>query len=137
MTNHSGFTGAATINGTEVPITAWTVNADIRFATTDNSLSGGFELVEASGGKRATFTINVDYDFDASPFGAPTSIVIGTTLTNVKLFLRGTAGAFFLFPSAVVTGTPMTVDHSGTNMISVQVAGRSNGTWSYPGGITP
>lgn len=137
MTFHSGFDGKVTVNGTELPITEWSVNPGVRIAETDNSKSGGFMLRESSGGKTADFSINADLDFDANLFGAPTSIVIGTKLTNVKLLLNGLSGLFWLFPSAVVVSTPQTVTHSGTNMVSVQINGRSDGTFSYPGGTTP
>lgn len=137
MTNHSGFGGTVTISGTEVPLKAWNVTADIRIATTENSLSGAFELAEPSGGKKATGTINIDVDFDSSPYGAPTNLIIGATLTNLKLFQRFTSGPFYLFPVAIVTNTAEGPDHTGTNMQNLVVSFRNNGTFSYPGSITP
>jgi hypothetical protein len=102
----SGFTGTATINGTEVPLKDWTVDPAIRVAETENSLSGGFVLADFSGGKRCTFSFLIDFDYDANPYGAPLALRINQTIVQVKLFLNGTAGIFWLFPSALVVGTP-------------------------------
>lgn len=137
MTFHSGFLGKATINGNEVPITLWNVNPGVRVAQTDNSMSGGFMLRESSGGKTASFTITIDYDFDANPFATPYGLVIGAKITNVKLYLNDTTGVFWNFPSAVVTTTPQQAQHSGTDMIGVQINCDSDGTFSYPGAVTP
>jgi hypothetical protein len=137
MTFHSGFNGKATINGNEVPITLWSVNPGVRVAATDNSMSGGFMLREASGGKTASYTITLDHDFDANPFATPYGLVIGSKITNVKLFLNGTAGLFWNFPSSVVTSTPQQAQHSGTDMIGVTVNCDSDGSFDLPGAITP
>ncbi len=137
MTFHSGLTGTATINGTEVPLKDWTADPGIRVAETDNSKSASFMLREASGGKTCAFSFLIDFDFDANPFAAPLNLVIGTKIVQVKLFLNGTSGLFWLFPSAVVAATPQGLNHSGTDMINVRVNCVNDGTFSYPGGVTP
>lgn len=137
MTFHSGLTGTVTVNGTELPIKNWSVNPDVREAATDNSKSGGFILRESSGGKTCQFSFQHDFDFDANPFASPINLVIGQKITNTKLFLNGTAGLFWNFPSAVVRSTPMNLQHSGTDMLDSTTTCDSDGTFAYPGAITP
>lgn len=136
-TYHSGQTGTAMIGGNEVPLKNWNVNPGNRIASTDNSKSGGFVLRESSGGKTAQFGFQIDYDFDASPFSAPTTLVIGQKITNVKLYLHGTAGDYWNFPSAVIETTPMNLQHTGTDMVDVTITCQSDGTFTYPGGTVP
>jgi hypothetical protein len=133
----SGFTGTATINGTEVPLKDWTVDPAIRIAETENSLSGGFVLADFSGGKRCTFSFLIDFDYDANPYGAPLALRINQTIVQVKLFLNGTAGIFWLFPSALVVGTPQGIAHTSAEMVNARINCMATGTFSYPGGVAP
>lgn len=136
-TYHSGLTGTVTVNGTELPIKNWNVDPSVRIAMTDNSKSGGFMLREGSGGKTADYSFLTDFDFDSNPFAAPTNLVIGTKLTNVKLYLNGTSGLFWNFPSSVVSRTPQGLQHDGTDMQNALINCQSDGTFAYPGAITP
>lgn len=133
----SGLTATVTVNGTELPIKNWNVDPGMRIAGTDNSLSGGFILRAGSGGKTATVSFVTDFDLDSNPFAAPINLVIGTKLTNLKCYINGTAGLFWNFPSVVVSATPQGVQHEGTDMVNVSVTCVSDGTFAYPGAITP
>jgi hypothetical protein len=56
---------------------------------------------------------------------------VGTTLSNVKLFLNGTTGDYWDIPSFVVTDTPQQLAVDGK--ITTRVSGRSDGAFGYPG----
>lgn len=137
-THTSGKDGTVTVNGTELPITNWRVDPNIRVAETDNSLSGGFLLVATSNGKMATVSFDVDIDTASNPFAPAINLMIGKTLTNLKLHIDGSGGSlFYLFPSFLVTNTPESLARNQTTMANVTVTGRNNGTFSYPGSYTP
>jgi hypothetical protein len=128
---HSGFTGTATINGTEVPLKGWSVDPVAEVYRTRNSMTAGYSAKETTY-QDATFSLRIDYDFDGSIFASPLSIVQGDTITNVKLILRGGTGgtAFWLFPSAIVTGTPMALETEGG--IDLTINCEADGAFTAP-----
>ncbi len=135
MTFHSGFKATATVNGTEVPLKKWNVTPKNDKVEFKNSKTGVFAEKEVTYAD-CTFSFEIDYDFDANPFAAPLALGIRQTLTNVKLFLDGSAGTnFWLFPSAIVMETPQSAETVGVN--TTQISCENSGTFSYPGGYTP
>jgi hypothetical protein len=136
MTFHSGRKGTCTINGTEIPIISWRVNASAEMVRFRNSKTGKFSLVESTF-LPLTFNVVLDFDFDAPPYVSPLNIVPGSSLTTVKLFINGTADTTncWTIPSAVVSSTPQDVSVEGK--IGTSFAAEANGTYSMPGGVTP
>jgi hypothetical protein len=134
MTNHSGKDGTATINGAEIPLTGWSVNPTSDIVGFRNSKTGKFTKRETTF-KDLTFSIDLDFDFDANPFAVGVGLIPGAALTNVKLYLNGVAGLFHNIPEAIVTGTPQSLTVEGK--IITRVNGVTNGTYALAGGVTP
>jgi hypothetical protein len=79
--------------------------------------------------------VDADYDSQAalSNFNNPPNIVIGAVLSTIKLYLNLTSGTqFWLFPSAIVTTTPMNADVRGK--LELSFTAKTKGTFSYPVG---
>lgn len=123
---HAGNQGTATINGVELAVMSWNVAPVVELARFRNSKTAGFTKKEATW-KDATFTITVEYDFLANPFAV---LPAATTVTNVKLYLRGTSGPYWLFPSAIVVGDPQSVDVDGK--IGTSFSLEADGTFARP-----
>jgi hypothetical protein len=134
MEFHSGIASTASVGGTELPSTGWDVDPTIEIVNFRNSKTDAYSLKEGTF-KDVTFTIRVDYDFDANPFQAPVSIDVGTILSNVRLYLQGGGsggtGDFWHFPTAIVTGTPQSVETEGK--ISTTINATNSGEWGRPG----
>lgn len=129
MTFNSGYKGTATIGGNEVPLINWSVSPTADMVKFMNSKSGGYVLREATF-KDCTVSFEIDYDFDANPFAAPTNITVGVELTNVRLYLNGTSGSYWNFPKLKVIGTPQQLQVTGK--ITTKVNCAINGTFAYP-----
>jgi hypothetical protein len=131
MTFHSGKGGTALINATELPITDWSVDPTTEIVNFRNSKTGNYSKKESTF-KDCDFSITLDHDFDANPFAAPLALVPGQTLTNVKLVLNGgsVGTSFWLFPSAIVKGTPQTLEIEGK--IKTVINCTADGTWTSP-----
>jgi hypothetical protein len=134
MTFHSGVGGTATVGGAELPVTDWNTDPSVEIVQFRNSKTGGYSVKEATY-KDANFSVGVDYDFDANPFGIAGGLTIGTILSNVKLFLRGAgtnpaAQPYWLFPSAIVVSTPQRLVVNGN--ITTTFNFTASGTFSYP-----
>lgn len=130
----SGKTGTATFNGTELAVISWEINPSTTNVNFRNSRTGSFSKIEPTF-HSATGTVTIDRDFDAAFSDAPTSIVTGAVLTNLKLYLAGTAGIFWLLPSIVVTGTPESLNVDGK--IATRITFVADGTFTYPSGAVP
>jgi hypothetical protein len=132
----SGRTGDVTINGTEVAVTQWRVDANVADVTFRNSRLGRFSSYETTF-YEATGEVSVDLDIDAPMYGSPANVVLGSELTNVKLIVTGGTGGtiFWLFPTITVISTPQTVTIDGRIESSFRF--RAKGTFSLPGGTTP
>jgi hypothetical protein len=139
MTFHSGKGGTATFTpaggGTsvvELPITNWSVDPKTEMVNFRNSKTGNYSKKEATF-KDCDFTIGLDYDFDGSVFAAPISLNEGDVLTGVHLYLGPTgttSTSFWLFPSAIVLGTPQTLEVDGK--IGTTINCTADGTWTPP-----
>jgi len=133
MTLHSGVASTATLNGTELPTTRWSLEASAEIVRFRNSKTDKFSQKEATY-TDARGTIDADYDFDGSPFGAPVSIVAGMKITNVKLWTQGGgsagSGPAWTLPSAIVTGVTMNAETEGK--ITLSIAFENDGTFTGP-----
>lgn len=133
MTFHSGIASTATVNGTELPSTRWTVEPRVDIVEFKNSKTDAYAQKEATF-KSCDFTIDLDYDFDANPFLVGPGLTIGTKLTDVKLYMQGGgtggSGSYWSFPSAIITGTPMTSENEGK--VTVTLNCTNDGTFSPP-----
>lgn len=135
MTFHSGKGGTATIaSGTstvELPVTNWSVDPKTDMAQFKNSKTGNYAKKESTF-QDCDFTIGFDYDFDANVFAVPLSLDPGDKLTDVKLYLNGgTSGtAFWAFPSAIITGTPQSLEVDGK--IATTLNATADGAWTKP-----
>ena len=128
----AGITATATLNGTELSVTGWSVTPNATILEFINSKTG-LHPVLMSTIMRLRFTLGFDYDTNNQPFAAPLSIVVGSTLTNVKLFLDGTGGSnFWNIPSALVASTPQSVAREGKIHTSIECA--ASGQFAAPAG---
>jgi hypothetical protein len=134
MTFHSGKTGTGTVNGTEVPLTDWAVDSSATIVQFINSKTGNYPKREATF-RDLTGNFGIDFDFDANLFASPLSILAGVTVTNIKLYLNGTAGLYWGIASAVIQGTPQSLSVDGKIITRVNFA--TDGTVTAPGGATP
>ena len=133
-TYHSGVNGTCTINGTELSVISWRVNATNEIVKFTNSKTGLYPYREATF-HDCSVSVVIDMDFAQDPFQTPLSIQIGTTLSSVNLYLHQTApgamnGLYWGFPSLIVSSTPqdLTVDGKiGTSFEAV-----INGPFTYP-----
>lgn len=131
-TPRSGFTGTATINGTELPVTDWSVSPSATILQFMNSLTGKHARKSATF-EDASFSISFDWDDSNNPFASPLTITQGATITNVKLLLDGPTGAlYWSFPSAIVSGTPQSLQRAGK--ITTTLNCTADGTFAAPGG---
>jgi hypothetical protein len=134
MTFHSGTGGTVTIGGVELPVTSWSVDPSVEIVPFRNSKSGGYSIKEPTY-KDANFTVEVDFDYDANPFAVAGGLTIGTTVSAVKLFLRGagtvpTAQPYWSFPSAIIVSTPQRNETNGRLTTTFNMT--ANGAFTYP-----
>lgn len=129
----SGLLGTVTVNGTELPITNWSTSPTAQVIPFVNSLSGGHPNKLGGITDGGMFSFSYDWDDNNTPFSAPLSLRVGQTITNVKLFIDGSAGSRFKsIPSAIVVGTPLGVEVAGK--ISGSVVATVDGKWAEIGG---
>lgn len=132
---HSGAFGTAAIGTSELPITGWEVQPTAELQQFKNSKSGGYVLREATF-QDCSVMVLMDYDFANSPFSMPYAIAVGTTLTNVNLFLNQSVsgamdGSHWTFTSLIVDSTPQQLVVDGK--ITTKVMCKGNGSFTYPG----
>lgn len=128
----NGLTATATINGTELAVTGWSVNDSAVILRYVNSKTG-IHPVKESTIEDATFSITVDFDPSLQPFAAPLNIRAGTVLTAVKLFLDGPTGTtYWSFPSAIVASVGNSVVREGK--VSTVLNCEASGQLAAPGG---
>ena len=130
MTFHAGNKGLVTVNGVELPTVNWSVDPAIDIQRFANSKTAGFRKKEGTY-KDATFSAEIDYDFDLNPFGVTGgNLQIGNFVTNVRLYLNTTSGPYWHFPSAIVTSTPQRSENEGK--ITTTVNFEADGAFTPP-----
>lgn len=130
MTFNSGKESTATIEGTELPTTEWSVDPSVEIVRFLNSKTDDYAIKKPTF-KDCTFTITIDWDFDSNPFQTPTTLNIGTELTNVRLYLNGVASEYWHFPTAIVVGTPQSTSTEGKIVTTINC--ENSGEFGIPG----
>lgn len=132
MSYLSGIQGTGTINGTELPVTGWDVTPSATILEFINSKTGLHPVVQSTI-LRARFAIEFDFDPANQPFTSPLSIVVGSTLTSVNLYIDGTGGSnFWNFPSALVATTPQQLRREGKVVTRIECV--ASGQFKAPNG---
>jgi hypothetical protein len=135
MEFHSGVNASAKIGVTELATTNWSVDPAIDIVNFRNSKTDAYSVKETTF-KNCTGTIDVDFDFDDNPFTAATPLVLGTVLTDLKLYVDDVADntLYWHFPLAIVTSTPQSAPTEGKITTSIRF---ENSGIFYPPGVTP
>jgi hypothetical protein len=117
------------INNVVYTAKRWVVTPVADEIDTSNFEGAGF-TDRIAGLSDCEFTVDADWDSAGNNFANPPNIVIGQTLSTVKLFLNDTSSVFWLFPSALITTTPTTAEVRGA--IIVSFTAKNKGTFTYP-----
>jgi len=107
----------------------WEVRPTADALDTTNFEGSGF-ATWLPGIYQADFTIEADWDSVGDPFTNPPNFVIGSYVTNVKLFTNTLNSAFWSFPTALIIETPMSAAVRET--ISFTFTCKAHGTFVYP-----
>lgn len=124
---HNGYTGTAFAGTQELSIISWNVNPTTGTTEFKTSKSGGFVIRETNF-KDCTVSIVIEYDFGNAPFKTPSTITLGTTLTDVQLFLHQTVsgaldGPKWQFSALVVDATPQSLAVDGKIQTTISMKG--------------
>ena len=79
---------------------------------------------------QADFTVEGDWDSANDQFATPPNFTIGAVIVNVKLFTNSLASAFWNFPVALITETPMTA--AVRESITFVMTCKAKGSFVYP-----
>jgi hypothetical protein len=116
----SGINGTALLNGTEqLPIISWSFPDTTKVVDFENSKSGG-TTIEAGTFLNVDFTIVFDADFANNPLKAPSGLIAGAILTNIKLLADRTSTLGYFIYNALVKSVPVSVNVSGKIGMSVR-----------------
>src|ERR1041385_2413133 len=85
----------------------WSIDDNPSELRTDNTAGGGFSD-RIIGNHDLVATMEMCWDASANPLEAPYGFAPGTILTNLKLYLNGTASPYYLLPKAIVLTSPVT-----------------------------
>lgn len=107
----------------------WTVTPTADMLDITNFEGNGFADWIA-GIYQADFTVEGDWDSANDQFANPFSFVIGTIVTGVKLYTNTIASAFWSFPTAIISETPMTAAVRET--ITFVITMKAKGSFTYP-----
>lgn len=132
MSYLSGINATATINGTEPPVTGWSLNDSAVILRFVNSKTGKHPAKQSTI-EDGTFSITVDFDPTNQPFASPLALRAGMSVTNVKLYLDGTSGSnFHSFPSAIISSIGQSVVREGK--VSTTINCEADGQFQLAGG---
>lgn len=115
----------------------WSVDPQGSETRVDNTSDNGYSdrIVSI---KDCKFTLDFEWDTSVNLMSAAPTLVIGTVLTNVYLYLdyAGSTTVAWYLPKAIVLTTPMTAKVG--DAIKWTVTGANKGTFSPPSGsFTP
>lgn len=127
---HSGKGGTATVDGHELAVTVWDNNPATELARFRNSKTGNFTKKENTF-QDSVFSITLDFDFLDNVFDSPVNVDIGAFLSQVKLYLHGTSGLYWHYPSAIVVSTPQRLEIDGR--INTVINCEADGAFGRPG----
>lgn len=129
----AAYNASVRINGNTLIAKKWEVNNKADKLDVSNFEGGGFK--EYIGGM-VDCDVSIEFDWygtaGGNPFDAPLSILPSTALTNVRLYVNGTAGPFWSFPSFFVESVTNTADTK--QQMTLRVTGSSTGTFTDPTG---
>jgi hypothetical protein len=117
------------LNGTTYTARKWTVTPTVEELDITNFEGAGY-ADRIAGIYDAEIMVEADWDSANNNFDNPPSIVVGTILLNVVLYLNDTSGPFWSFPSALITTTPNTADVRGK--VELNFTAKTKGTFTYP-----
>ncbi|HWH79616.1 MAG TPA: hypothetical protein VNT76_19690 [Candidatus Binatus sp.] len=107
----------------------WTVTPKAEPLDTSNFEGAGYEE-NITGLRGNSFTIEMDDNGALSYFDA--GLTAGAFVVNLKLYLNGISGPYWLFPSAWIESPAMNADVKSS--MGLTVTGKGSGTFSYPTG---
>ncbi len=111
--------------------TKWDIKPESALLDTSNFEGAGFET-QIYGLRKCEITIEGWYDAGANPYDSPMNLQDGISLTNLKLYISGTSGPYWLVPSASLRTPPMTSDVKEKVMFRLEL--KANGAFYYPTG---
>lgn len=123
-TFNSGFYSTATVNGIELPMNRWGVNASATMIEVNNSLSGVVPIPYPTF-QHYTVSLTIDRSYTHNPFGSPINFNLTSgNLTNVRLYENQSAksmldGPVWVFSTVTIVDINQTVEIAGKNMISI------------------
>lgn len=128
----TGINATASINGTELPFSEWSINPTTELARFANSKTGNKRAKSATY-VEATGSWTYDWDDANQPFIAPLSITVGTRLTTVKLQIDGSSGTlFWALSQIIVVSTPQRWMRDGKPVLTINWE-NDQGTITPPG----
>jgi hypothetical protein len=130
FTGISGFAYVGTASS-RVNVTGWEVSPEAAEHRTDDTASNGY-ATRILGIRNCTFSMTCNFDAANNYLESPESLGIGQTVNQVKLYLNGTAGTFWSFPTARVISTPMSSRVGDVTTVTINCA--NDGTFTAPTG---
>lgn len=110
---------------------SWTVTSEADELDTTNFESGGY--TEVIGGiKKLTVQIEIDWDSAANPFDSPRSIIPGSTISTVKLYVNDTTGPYWSIPTLFIRSVSNPAEVRQT--VRVSINGTGSGSYTLPTG---
>lgn len=94
-----------------LPITKWTATPASTEITFRNSATQPYQVSDM-GFQVCRFVLEIEYDTANPPAGAPYSLYAGGTLSNVHLMPGADPSQFWIFPTAKILTTPISVGKS-------------------------
>jgi hypothetical protein len=115
----------------------WSIDPTVEELRTDNTCDNGF-TDRIGGPSNATFTIEQDWDASFNPMDDPPGLRPGVVLTDLKLHFDSlaTEAPLWVFPKAIILGSPMSV--MVDTIAHITFNGANKGPFGYPvGTFTP
>lgn len=94
--------------------------------------AGYFEWIP--GIVRVDGNVKALYDAQSSPYDAPSALTVGATITNLKLYINDTTGAYWNITTAKVSEAPVMANVKEGVKFDFNFTG--SGSWSYPTGAS-
>lgn len=119
------------IGATVLTAKSWTVTAEADELDVTNFEGNGYTEV-IGGVKKLTVQIEIDWDSAANPFDSPRSIIPGSTISTVKLYVNDTTGPYWSIGTLFIrsVSNPMEVRQSAR----VSINGTGSGSYTLPTG---
>jgi hypothetical protein len=130
-----GKDGKATVNGTDINVEGWSVSTAADRVDVTSTRTAGYRGI-ITGIKGLTFSLTLKWDAAANPLDNPPSLVPGTTLSTVRLYLNGTSSPYWSITSAKVLS--VTNGSTVADATGLTVECEADGSFTAPtGNFTP